>query len=114
MTVHKGSGQYGWTVRLADTPTTWLEGPSHSTLQTIGIFVGIPVLVIVTIYLLCYAPSWVKGPRYRPGQPWDARNEWFGVPIEGREEPMALESAPADGVPQPAAEPYAGGASAGW
>ncbi len=50
-------------------------------LQVLLIFVGIPLLVITTVSLLVLIPSWVKGPRYRPGQPWDAESEWFGAQI---------------------------------
>lgn len=50
-----------------------------STLDVLLVFVGIPLLVIAAVSLLVYAPSWVKGPRYRPGQSWDASAEWFGA-----------------------------------
>lgn len=46
--------------------------------MTLLVFVGIPLLVIAAIYLLAYAPSWVKGPR-RSGQPWGTASEWFGA-----------------------------------
>ncbi len=47
-----------------------------SILQTIGIFVGIPVLIYGTIFLLTMVP----GPhrkRYRPGQSWDYPPQWW-------------------------------------
>lgn len=51
-----------------------------STLHVILFFAGIPLLAIVVISLLVMAPSLARGPRYRPGQPWDAEPEWFGAP----------------------------------
>jgi hypothetical protein len=114
-------------VTLADTPTTWPEGPSISTLHSIAVFAGIPLLVIVVISLLVYAPSWVHGPRYRPGQPWDSKSEWFGVspvaePTAGLLEPsgdteaLARTTAVADDDPDAVERrgTDAGGASAGW
>jgi hypothetical protein len=68
-------------VTLADTPATWSEGPFISTLHALAIFVGIPLLVILTVSLLVYAPSWARGPRYRPGQPWQSKTEWFGASV---------------------------------
>lgn len=53
-----------------------------STLHVVLFFAGIPVLAIVVISLLVMAPSLARGPRYRPGQPWDADPEWFGGPDE--------------------------------
>jgi hypothetical protein len=50
-----------------------------STLQGVLVFVGIPLLAIVVISLLVMAPSLAKGPRYRPGQQWDAQPEHFGA-----------------------------------
>ncbi len=48
-------------------------------LETLLVFVGIPVLVFVIISLLVMAPSLAKGRRFSPGQPWDAAPEWFGA-----------------------------------
>jgi hypothetical protein len=67
-------------VTLADAPTTWAEPPETSMLELLLVFVGIPLLVVVVISLLVMAPSIAKGPRFSPGQPWDAEPEWFGAP----------------------------------
>jgi hypothetical protein len=61
-----------------------------STLQALLVFAGIPLLAIVVISLLVMAPSLAKGPRYRPGQQWDAPPEQFGAlpvgsPATGRQ-----------------------------
>ena len=114
---------------LADTPTTWLEGHSLSTLEVLAIFVGIPLLVILTVFLLVYAPSWVHGPRYRPGQPWEGKSERFGASLAV--EPALGQLATGDVDPGPElsggvsapvedsdavrpANPASGGASAHW
>jgi hypothetical protein len=49
-----------------------------SQLHAILLFVGGPLLIIAVITLLVMAPSLAKGPRYRPGQEWDAQPEWLG------------------------------------
>jgi hypothetical protein len=98
------------------------------TLEVLAIFAGIPLLVIVAISLLVYGPSWVHGPRYRPGQPWDSGSEWFGATVAAEPTSGMLESgadagtiqgargsAPAqdaDAVRRPS--PGSGGASADW
>lgn len=104
---------------LADTPATWLDGPSESGLRTLAVFVGIPLLVILTIFLLTYAPSWVHGPRYRPGQPWEAETERFGTPIiastpTGLLGVGAQQTAEADEGDTTVGDRGSGGASAGW
>jgi hypothetical protein len=106
-------------VTLADTPTTWVEGPSISTLHALAIFAGIPLLVILGISLLVYAPSWVHGPRYRPGQPWDSKSEWFGVTpaVEPskQEAPQLLDrGGDTSALDDERTAGDSGGASAGW
>lgn len=51
-----------------------------STLHALLFFGGIPLLVIAMITLLVMAPSLAKGPRYRPGQDWEAEPYWFHGP----------------------------------
>ena len=46
-------------------------------LQTIGVFVGIPVLIYGTIFVLTMVPGRHKRPRYRPGQAWDYPPQWW-------------------------------------
>jgi hypothetical protein len=99
------------------------------TLEVLAIFVGIPLLVILGVSLLVYAPSWVHGPRYRPGQPWESKSEWFGTSIAADPSPGLLdrgagdaEPALSDRAPAPSADSDAvrrpsagsGGASADW
>jgi hypothetical protein len=72
--------QYGGTVTLADTPTTWTDPAPMSTLHAILFFVGIPALIVAVISLLVVTPSLVKGQRYRPGREWGAEPEWLNAP----------------------------------
>jgi hypothetical protein len=116
---------------LADTPKNWPNGQSWSTLHVLVIFAGIPLLVILAVSLLVLAPSWVKGPRYRPGQPWEAESELFGAATAARPVSAAggvtgllpgVEGDQAVSQPPPLSgrdmgtqrEQGSGGASAGW
>jgi hypothetical protein len=78
-------------------------GGRLSWVQTVLIFVGIPVGAALVITFLVCLPSIVRGPRYRPGRPWTAGSVWFGGPAD---------AAPADVSPSDIAE--GGGASARW
>lgn len=102
-------------VYLADTPGTWADPASMSTLHAVLFFVGIPLLIVSVITLLVMAPSLAKGPRYRPSQQWEAEAEWFGAPpVEGGEsEHPALESGDTSGAPSEAAPTAHAGAATG-
>ncbi|MDX6298277.1 MAG: hypothetical protein QOI51_2134, partial [Nocardioidaceae bacterium] len=63
----------------------------------LAIFAGIPLLVIIIVSLLVLAPGWVKGPRYRPGLPWEADNVWFGVGVGARPEAATVDAGPPAG-----------------
>lgn len=65
---------------LADSvPTTAYDaGPGLTVSETLGLFVGIPALVIGVVYALVYALTGRRGPRYPAGGPWTAGDEWFG------------------------------------
>jgi hypothetical protein len=80
-------------------------GSGLSALQTIGIFVGIPVALFLFIALLVAAPGAARGPRYRPGVGWWAAPVWFNGPDQ-------VESAVQRDVT--AATTEGGGASARW
>jgi hypothetical protein len=75
--------------------------------QTVLIYVGIPVAVAVVIAFLVYLPSLVRGPRYRPGRPWTAGSVWFGGPGDAPEALAAVTTLPPATV-------EGGGASARW
>ena len=62
-------------------PTTSFDaGPGLTVTQTIGLFVGIPALVIATVYILVYSLTGRRGPRYPVGAPWSGAAQWFGGP----------------------------------
>jgi hypothetical protein len=64
---------------LADVPhTAYDAGPGLTVSETLGIYVGIPLLVMGVIYALVYGLTGRRGPRYPAGQPWTADPEWFG------------------------------------
>jgi hypothetical protein len=65
-------------------------GPGLTAVQTLGLFVGIPLLVIGVVYLLVFAGSGARGPRYRAGVAWRGEPQWFGGPADPE---RAVESA---------------------
>jgi hypothetical protein len=79
-------------------------GGGLSVIQTLGIFVGIPVLLFVVIAVLVIAPSAARGPRYRPGLGWWAAPVWFNGPEDA--ERAVRDAAGSTG--------QGGGASARW
>ena len=46
-------------------------GPRLSVLQTLGIFVGIPIALFLIIAFLVVLPGWVRGDRNRAEVGWD-------------------------------------------
>jgi hypothetical protein len=98
---------------VADTPTTWDDPLPMSTLHAILLFVGVPLALFVGIALLAMAPSIIKGPRYRPGEEWNAEPEWFGAPIR-RSDASARPELEANKRSDEESDQGAGGASAGW
>ena len=72
-----------------------------STLEVMGWFVLLPLTVYLVISLLVFTPSWVRGPRYRPGLSWWAEPVWIG-------------GAGLDAAREAAAAPEGGGCSARW
>lgn len=57
-------------------------GGGLSVLQTLGIYVGIPLGLFVVISLLAAAPGMSSRPRYRPGVGWWAAPVWFNGPAD--------------------------------
>jgi hypothetical protein len=49
-----------------------------STVEILVWFVLLPATLYVVISLLVYTPSWVRGPKYRPGLDWWAQPVWIG------------------------------------
>jgi hypothetical protein len=55
-------------------------GPGLTAAQTLGLFVGIPLLIIGVVYLLVFAGSGARGPRYRAGVAWRGEPQWWAGP----------------------------------
>jgi|SRR5690348_929711 len=83
--------------------------PGHGLtwVQTVLIYIGIPVAAAAIITFLVFLPSLVRGPRYRPGRAWTAGSVWFGGPADAA---SALEEV----TTLPASTVEGGGASARW
>ncbi len=58
--------------------TAYDAGPGLTVSETLGLYVGIPLLVIAIVYALVYALTGRRGPRYPAGGPWTAVEQWFG------------------------------------
>ena len=78
-------------------------GPGLTAVETLGLFVGIPALVIAVVYLLVFAGSGARGPRYRPGVAWRGAPQWWGAPVQA-----------GDAVEAAAPTAGGGGARAHW
>lgn len=75
--------------------------------QTVLIYLGIPVAAFVALAMLVYLPSLVRGPRYRPGRPWTSGSVWFGGPADPDAAVGEVTSLPPSTI-------EGGGASARW
>jgi hypothetical protein len=45
--------------------------------ETILVFAGIPLAIILLLALLVFVPGGRKRPRYKSGQPWDHAPIWY-------------------------------------
>ena len=48
-----------------------------STVETILVFAGIPLAIILLFAVLTLLPGRQKKARYKPGQPWEHEPVWF-------------------------------------
>jgi hypothetical protein len=86
-------------------------GPGLTVSQTIGIFVGIPLLAIVVITSVVYALTGRTQARYRRGAGWTAAPQWWNGPLEDD----AADHTAAAVAAEPAAPSVGtGGARAQW
>jgi hypothetical protein len=66
--------------------------------ETLLVFVGAPLAVILVLALLIFVPGGrAKRPRYKPGQPWDHAPVWYEPhplhgPAAGHGETLAIGS----------------------
>ncbi len=51
--------------------------------ETLLVFVGAPLAVVVALALLIYLPGGRKRPRYKSGQPWTHAPVWYEPHPEG-------------------------------
>ena len=79
-----------------------------STVATILLFVGIPVLVIAVAAIFLLPARAVGALRYRPGRPWGFDREWFGSQPDKVVGELSRTGA------EPAPSFQAGGASGSW
>jgi hypothetical protein len=83
--------------------------------ETILVFVGAPLAVVVLVALLIFVPGGRRRPRYRPGQPWEHEPVWYEPHPDavGRHPSMAALEAAAHVVHTPSGGPL-GGARGTW
>jgi hypothetical protein len=65
--------------------------------ETLLVFVGAPLAIVVVLALLIYLPGGRKRPRYRSGQPWTHAPVWYEPhpehgPAAGHGETLAIGS----------------------
>ncbi len=82
-------------------------------LETLGLYVGIPLLVVLVVALLTFAPSGARSPRYRPGLTWWAEPVWIGGPASAIAVRTPEAARPPAGATTATSQPT-GGARARW
>jgi hypothetical protein len=82
-------------------------GPGLTVVQTLSLFVLIPLGVVALVYILVFALS-SRGQRYRAGVAWQGPPAWWGGPAV--DNPASVESLTESAVPLEGA----GGARAHW
>lgn len=82
-----------------------MPGRGLGMVNTLLLFVGVPLAICGLIALLVVAGAFRRGPRYRPGRGWDHDPVWFAGPADPN---AALVAA------RPGTEVTGGGASAEW
>ncbi|CAB4690094.1 MAG: hypothetical protein F2667_01855 [Actinobacteria bacterium] len=87
----------------ADVPVGWSDPDPVDPLHTVLVLVGIPLILLVVITVLVYAPALVRGERLAPGAP-AVENQWLGGPRRTTAELAAPDTD----------DSQAGGASARW
>jgi len=80
-------------------------GSGISILHGVLLYIGVPVLVAVVIWILAFLPATTRQPRYRPGLGWRAAPVWFGGPRSAADRERVTGVAPVEGN---------GGVSADW
>jgi hypothetical protein len=89
---------------FAEPPEAWERPDNPSTLESLLLLLGVPLLLFVIIATLVMVPSLVGGQRQSREVAFRESPEWFGGPRKG------VEAAPG----KPAEDEDRGGASARW
>jgi hypothetical protein len=76
--------------------TTQGTAVAMTPLEVIGVFVGIPIGLFVTITLLVMAPGLIRGARQQPGLSWSGQSEWFGAKADAEQLASASASTSSD------------------
>jgi len=87
----------------ADVPEYWPEAGEIDKLEAILLLGGVPLLLMVVISFLVYAPSIIRGERIAPGHA-GTENQWLGGPRKSAGELAAPDTE----------DSQAGGASGRW
>jgi hypothetical protein len=100
-------------------PTEWSQRPSVTVLrvtvvQTVLVYVGIPVLIYGVIALLTLWPKFARGPRYRPGQEWTYEPVWWTANPAGVGDHHAEAPHAAAVSTDPSVKTARGGARGNW
>jgi hypothetical protein len=88
--------------------------------ETITVYALIPLGIYGVIALLTLWPKFTRGPRYRPGQPWEYPPLWWSANPAGVGAPGALPRAgqgaewAEEGTAAKPADTARGGASGSW
>ena len=82
--------------------------------ETLLVFGGIPLAVVLTVTALAFAASARSAPRYRPGRPFTFTPVWYlaEAPAGEPEHPALTSGAPRAGTPVVPLDP--GGARGTW
>ncbi|HTZ45697.1 MAG TPA: hypothetical protein VMB79_17690 [Jatrophihabitans sp.] len=85
-----------------------------SVVETVLVFVGIPLAAFALLTLAVLGPGMARAPRYRPGGGWDYRPVWY-LPHPEHEGPVSAASGRL-AIEGSVSEPVAptGGASGEW
>ncbi len=86
-----------------DVPEFWENPGEMELLETLTVFVGIPLLLALVIAAAVYVPAILRGENVTPGGP-ESENAWLGGPRRSVDELAAPDSE----------DSAAGGASARW
>ena len=89
----------------------WQAPPTYTPLEAIGLFVGIPLTVIIVVALAVYAPGWIRGRQGQGDEAGTGGPVWATSPAGT----MAAPSGPGILTPAgPTDHTERGGASGQW